>query len=182
MDTNDRLSLQPRILVVDDEASARDVLRRLLHEQGFAVECASDGQAALDRLAAFDPVGVLTDLQLPGLDGIQLCTQLRERDPMLPVILMTAHDDGQSILRGLRAGVDDYLTKPLDNEFLLSSLRRAIAVHAGRIEQQHARARIDALLAEARSAANRHEEVLAVVAHDLRSPLSVIQIATELRL
>lgn len=182
MDTNDSLALQPRILVVDDEASARHALRKLLHAEGFAVECASDGRAALDRLSAFDPDVVLTDLQLPGLDGIQLCTRLRERDPMLPVILMTAHDDAQSILRGLRAGVDDYLTKPLDIELLLSSLRRAIAVHAGRIEQQHARARTEALLAEARSAANRHEEVLAVVAHDLRSPLSVIQIATELLL
>ena len=171
-----------RILVVDDEPHARDALRELLLEQGFVVEAASDSQSAIEQAALFDPDVVLTDLQLTGLDGIQLCAALRERDPELPVILITAHDDAPSIIRGLRAGIDDYLTKPLDIELVLGSVQRVIAVHAARIEREHARSRTEPLLAEARSAAKHYEEVLAVVAHDLRSPLGVIQLATQLLL
>jgi len=168
-----------RILVVDDEPNARDALRAFLHERGFIVDSASDGQSAIEQTALFKPDVVLTDLHMAGLDGIQLCGALRERDPELPVVLMTAHDDAPSIIRGLRAGIDDYLTKPLDIELVLCSVRRVIGVHAARIEREHARHRSE-LLAEARAAATRYEDILAVVAHDLRSPLNVIQLAAEL--
>lgn len=182
MEAANRLTKQARILIVDDEPSTRAVLRQLLDDQGFAVRCASDGQSAFEQASDFDPDVVLTDLDMPRLDGIQLCERLREADPDLPVILVTAHDDARSILRGLRAGVDEYLTKPLDFDHVLFSLRRATDRRAARIEQEHARHRTELLLEEARSAMKRSEEVLAVVAHDLRNPLGVIQLTTQLLL
>jgi signal transduction histidine kinase len=179
MEAANQLTKQARILIVDDEPSARELLRQLLDDQGFAVRCASDGQSAFEQASHFDPDVVLTDLDMPRLDGIQLCERLRSLDPHLPVILLTAHDDARSILRGLRAGVDDYLTKPLDLELVLFSLRRATDRRAARIEQEQARHRTELLLEEARLAIKRSEEVLAVVAHDLRNPLGVIQLTTQ---
>lgn len=179
MEAANQLTKQARILIVDDEPSARAALQELLADEGFDVRCASDGQAAFEQASHFDPDVVLTDLHMPRLDGIQLCERLREVDPHLPVILVTAHDDAQSILRGLRAGVDEYLTKPLDLDLVLYSLRRATDKRAARIDQEQARHRTELLLEEARSAMKRSEEVLAVVAHDLRTPLWVIQLATQ---
>ncbi len=179
MEAANQLTKQVRVLIVDDERSARDVLRQLLDGEGFAVQCASDGQSAFEQASQFDPDVVLTDLDMPRLDGIQLCEKLRASDPELPVILVTAHDDAPSILRGLRAGVDEYLTKPLDLELVLFSLRRATDKRAGRIDQEQARHRAEVLLEEARAATKRFEEVLAVVAHDLRNPLGVIHLAAQ---
>jgi signal transduction histidine kinase len=167
---------QPRVLVVDDEKTNRDGLEKVLSSEDFVVACASDGPSALEQVARFDPDIVLTDLGMPGLDGIELCAKLREVDAELPVILMTVHDEPLSILRGLRAGIDDFLAKPLDVELVLLSLRRAIAKRAMQLEQKRLRAHNQLLFEESLATLTRYEEVLSVVSHDLRNPLAIINL------
>lgn len=179
MADRDDVTPRARILVVDDDASSREGLTLLLHIEGFVVACASDGQSALEEVPRFEPDVVLTDLHMPRLDGIGLCTKLRELDPMLPVILMTVNDDAAAVLRGLRAGLNDYLVKPLDIDLVLWSLRRAIGERAMQIEQEQLRARNVQLCEEARSTVKRYEEVLSVVSHDLKNPLGVIHLCAQ---
>jgi CheY-like chemotaxis protein len=100
-----------RILVVDDEPSARSGLEKLLRQEGFAVDVAEDGTTALGIFAEHPADVVVTDLKMPGMDGVELCGKLRDQDGQLPVIVVTAFGDVSSAIAAMRAGADDYLTK-----------------------------------------------------------------------
>lgn len=152
-----------RVLVVEDDEATRHALASMLRGEGFVVESARDGANAIDIESVFAPDVVLTDVQMPGMDGIELCARLHVRRPRLPVLLMTAFCEMQSTVRGLRAGAADFLTKPLDADTLLLSLRRSVAARAAVAE-------------------GAQDDVLAIVSHDLRTPLSVIQSAVPLLL
>ena len=107
-----------RILVVDDEMNARSALVELLSEEGYVVESAADGFKALGKAAEFAPDLVLTDLKMPGMDGLQLVARLREGDPDLPVVVMTAFGEVETAARAMRSGARDYLAKPVNVEEL----------------------------------------------------------------
>jgi signal transduction histidine kinase len=126
-----------RVLLVEDDDEARHALASMLHDEGFVVETARDGAHALEVASVFAPDVVLTDLERPGMDGIELSAHLHAERPHLPVLVMTAFREMQATVRGLRAG------------------------------------------AAARAA---NEEVLSIVSHDLRTPLSLIQTALPLLL
>ncbi len=128
-----------RILVVDDEASARSGLERLLVQEGFAVKSAPDGAAALRVAAEFAPDVVVTDLKMPTMDGLELLRRLREQDEALPVIVATAFGDVHSAVAAMRGGADDYLTKPIDIEALVLSIERTTARRALRVEAENLR-------------------------------------------
>ena len=115
-----------RILVVDDEPAARSGLERILGGESYTVVSAADGHQALEhaRQQTFD--AVITDLRMPGMSGIDLIGELRELDPMLPVIVATAFGDVQSAVQAMRAGADDYVTKPVDIDALSHILKRVI--------------------------------------------------------
>ncbi len=115
-----------RVLVVDDEASARSGLEKLLRSDGYQVETADGGPAALAARheTTFDVV--ITDLKMPGMDGVQLMKKLKELDRELPVIVVTAFSDVSSAVTAMRAGAEDYLTKPVDFDALLLAIDRAI--------------------------------------------------------
>lgn len=115
-----------RILIVDDESSARSALSEILSDEGFKVRTASDGFRALAAASEFDPDLVLTDLKMPGMDGLSLMARLREQDPAISVILMTAFGEVESAVHAMRAGACDYLTKPLNSDELLVILDRAM--------------------------------------------------------
>ncbi len=117
---------QARVLVVDDEPSARSGLEKLLQQDGYLVETAADGPAALDIAARWPPDVVVTDLKMPGMDGVELLGKLREQDADLPVVVVTAFGDVGSAVEAMRAGADDYLTKPVDFDALLLALERAL--------------------------------------------------------
>jgi two-component system response regulator HydG len=134
-----------RILVVDDEASARAGLERLLQGEGFLVRTAADGPLALVAAADFAPDVVVTDLQMPEMDGIELLKRLREQDHGLPVIVVTASSDVSAAVRAVRAGADEYLTKPIDFDTLLLAIERAT-------ERRVLRAETDTLRRQAREA------------------------------
>jgi DNA-binding NtrC family response regulator len=103
-----------RILVVDDEVNARTALVELLREDGYSVESAADGFKALGKLDDFAPDLVLTDLKMPGMDGVELLARVRERDADLPVIVMTAFGAVETAVGAMRAGARDYLLKPVN--------------------------------------------------------------------
>ncbi len=102
---------QKHILVVDDEASIRDVLTRYLEREGYAVEVAADGPGALEAAAQVSPDLIVLDLMLPGLDGLEVCHRLRMQSTV-PIIMLTARDEEADKVRGFTTGADDYLTKP----------------------------------------------------------------------
>ena len=128
-----------RILVVDDEASARTGLEKLLRQEGFTVRIEADGAAGLRAADEFAPDVVVTDLRMPQMDGMQLLTRLRERDRGLPVIVATAFGEVASAVAAMRAGADDYLMKPIDIDGLVLAIERAMERRALRTEAENLR-------------------------------------------
>ena len=114
---------RPRILVVDDDQSVRDSLRRSLHFNGYDVALAGDGAEALASIARATPDAVVMDVMMPRLDGIEATKALRSAGNDLPILVLTARDSVGDRVEGLDAGADDYLTKPFALEELLARLR-----------------------------------------------------------
>jgi DNA-binding NtrC family response regulator len=131
-----------RILVVDDEVNARTALLELLRDEGYAVESAADAFKALGKMADFAPELVLTDLKMPGMDGLQLLEKLREGDPDLPVIVMTAFGEVETAVRAMRAGARDYLNKPVNVGELSVVVARELEQRRIRAEAGQLRARL----------------------------------------
>lgn len=115
----------PRVLVVDDEVSILDTLQILLRGEGFEVATAKSGREALERFEETSPDVVLTDIRMPGVTGLDLLAQIRERDPETPVILMTAQASLQSAVQAVNQGAFYYLQKPFVNGELVALCRRA---------------------------------------------------------
>jgi DNA-binding response OmpR family regulator len=117
------------VLVVDDDPTVSDVVRRYLEQDGFRVRLAADGLAALAAVAAETPDLVVLDLMLGGIDGLEVCRRLRRERPDLPVVMLTALGEEADRVVGLEVGADDYVTKPFSvRELVLrvrSVLRRA---------------------------------------------------------
>jgi len=128
-----------RILVVDDEESARSALQTLLSGDGYGVETAEDGIVALERVNEAPPDLVVTDLQMPRMGGMTLLERLREQDRSLPVIVCTSLQDLESGVAAMRAGAEDYLTKPLDFDALTVSIERALERRDAKIETENLR-------------------------------------------
>ncbi|HWU38727.1 MAG TPA: sigma-54 dependent transcriptional regulator [Candidatus Acidoferrum sp.] len=114
-----------RILVVDDEGAQREILRTILSAEGYGVETAGSAAEALAKSARTRFDLVLTDLRMPGADGLSLVGQLTKEDPPTLVILMTAYGSMDSAEQALKQGAFDYLTKPLGREELLLTVNRA---------------------------------------------------------
>jgi two-component system response regulator HydG len=128
-----------RVLAVDDEASARKALEDLLSSQGYEAELAADGAAALERLAERPPDVIVTDLDMPKMNGMQLLAAVRERDRDLPVIVVTSASELRSAVDAMRAGANDYLAKPVDFDALLLAISRAVEQRDVRIENENLR-------------------------------------------
>jgi DNA-binding response OmpR family regulator len=111
-----------RVLVVDDEPVLADTIRYNLRREGYEVQVAGDGQEALRIAQAAAPDLVVLDLMLPGLDGLEVCRQLR-RESTVPILMLTAKDDEVDKIVGLEVGADDYMTKPFSMRELLARVR-----------------------------------------------------------
>jgi len=109
--------------VVDDDPSVRDSLRRSLEFNGYEVSTADNGQLALEALDNVAPDAVILDVNMPVMDGLEACRQLRAAGHDLPVLMLTAREDVRDRVLGLDAGADDYLPKPFALEELLARLR-----------------------------------------------------------
>jgi len=128
------MDVAERVLVVDDDATVADVVRRYLERDGYAVQLAADGETALRLAAEHEPDLVVLDLMLPGIDGLEVCRRLRTRSDV-PIVMLTALGEESDRVVGLQLGADDYVTKPFSPRELAlrvaSVLRRAHAAPPG---------------------------------------------------
>ncbi|MBU2603789.1 MAG: response regulator transcription factor [Actinobacteria bacterium] len=111
------------ILVVEDDPTISDLLAYNLRRAGYAVRQERSGTAGLEAALGDAIALVLLDLMLPGLDGVAAAREIRRRRPTLPVIMLTARDDRETVLRGFEAGADDFVTKPFDMDVLLARIQ-----------------------------------------------------------
>ncbi|AGZ42963.1 response regulator transcription factor [Actinoplanes friuliensis] len=114
------------LLVVDDDPTVSDVVRRYLEQDGHSVRLAADGAEALAAAAAYPPDLAVLDLMMPGIDGIEVCRRLRTRWPHLPVVMLTALGEEADRVLGLEVGADDYVTKPFSPRELVLRIRSVL--------------------------------------------------------
>ena len=125
-----------RVLVVDDDPDMLRLLARMIEGEGMRADTVPDGDAALVHAMASPPDLLLLDVMLPGLDGFSVCERLK-RDPataMIPIVLVTALADTASRVRGIRAGADDFLSKPVQREELIARVQTLRRLHETRLE------------------------------------------------
>src|SRR5437867_13402210 len=124
-----------RVLVVDDEPQITRVLRTVLTSQGYQVQTAGEGQAALANFNEWHPELVITDLFMPRMDGLELCKRIRAVSAV-PIIVLSVKGEERAKVEALDSGADDYVTKPFGIDELLArvraALRRATGGRAGR--------------------------------------------------
>jgi len=125
-----------RVLVVDDDPDMAAYLARLLQSEGLAAETVSNGDAAMVYVMSTPPDLVLLDIMMPGTDGFEICARLKAdtATAMIPVVLVTALEDQQSRVRGIKAGADDFLSKPVHREELVARVETLKRLHATRRE------------------------------------------------
>jgi two-component system response regulator GlrR len=163
---------KPRILVVDDDENLLRLLTIRLRRAGYGVDAAAGGRDALARARSSQPDVVITDVRMPGLDGMALFESLRAQHPTLPVIILTAHGTIPDAVEATRRGVFAYLTKPFDSDELLGSVDQALQVVGWTASHERAESAewrqaiitrspvMEALLQEARLVAQSDSSVL----------------------
>jgi DNA-binding response OmpR family regulator len=117
---------RPRVLVADDEASVRDLLSKTLALAEYDVDLAADGRTAMDRLRAVPYDLLITDLKMPGVDGLTVIREARRLKADIPVIIITGFSTEASAIEALNLGVSGYLTKPFRIPRVLSAAARAL--------------------------------------------------------
>ncbi|HET7104116.1 MAG TPA: sigma-54 dependent transcriptional regulator [Terracidiphilus sp.] len=127
--SSSNLSVSASILVIDDEAGIRESLEVLLALEGYAVSTALDAEQGLRTLELENFDLVLLDLALPGQSGLELLPRIKERQPETPVIMITAYGTVDNVVEAIRAGAENFVQKPWDNEKLMADIRSAIARH-----------------------------------------------------
>lgn len=162
------------VLVVDDSEQVRTLLRRMLEGEGYVVRVAGNGAEALSAIAKESPDLVLMDVMMPGMDGLSALRRLRSRPETaeLPVILVTALDTVDQIVRGLDLGANDYLTKPIQLEVLMARARTQLKIKRLQDERRRDIQRL-------RELDELKDKFLQIAAHDLRNPLANIALGLE---
>src|SRR5437867_8296439 len=115
-----------RILVVEDDRAVQKALKRLFESEGFAVEISADGKSALDAFRATGPAAIVLDLRLPSMSGRDVCREIKQQSPAVPVIVLSAASDVSDKVLLLELGADDYVTKPFSPRELLARVRAAV--------------------------------------------------------
>ena len=116
------------VWVVDDDSSIRWVLQRTLSQAGIGVECFEEGRTLLDRLQHEQPHAIISDIRMPGIDGLELLAHISSHYPDLPVIITTAHSDLDSAVASYQQGAFEYLPKPFDTDEVITITKRALAL------------------------------------------------------
>jgi two-component system alkaline phosphatase synthesis response regulator PhoP len=111
------------VLVVDDEPNIVELQRLYLEREGFRVDTAGDGPAALEAAARLHPALIILDIMLPGMDGLEVCRKLRTANDPVPILMVTARDEDIDKIIGLEMGADDYLTKPFNPRELVARVK-----------------------------------------------------------
>ena len=121
-----------RVLIVDDDQALLQGLPQALRlrMEGVRVDTADSGTAALDRIAALDYDAIVTDLKMPGMDGLDLLAKIRTHRPDTPTLMITGHGEHDLVVHALRGGAYDFIQKPIDRDDFVGALTRAIQAHA----------------------------------------------------
>src|SRR5213080_4744372 len=148
---------QPRVLIVDDDAALLQALPEALRlrMREVTVDTADSAAAALDRIAARDYDAIVTDIKMPGMDGLGLLAEIRTRRPDTPTLVITAYGENDLIVGALRGGASDFLQKPIDRDYFIAALQRAM-------ETREANRRVK----ERQLALERHLNELEVIVED----------------
>jgi DNA-binding response OmpR family regulator len=128
----------PRILLVDDDASLLDVLGLAFADAGYTVSTAPDGARALGAALRDEPDAIVSDVNMPGLDGFSLCRKLREKGKSVPIVLLTSRDNEIDEALGLELGADDYVAKPFSTRVLLARVAALLRRDAMRKQRESA--------------------------------------------
>ena len=190
---------EPRILVVDDSEIIREMLASYLGTLGYRVDVASDGQSALDKFLIFRYQLIISDLQMPFVEGLSLLKQVKAIAAQTQVIILTGHATLDSAVEALRLGAYDYQFKPLDNmESFARLVDRALKHYALLTENERlveelrqANAQLESQVAERtrelqianeslRSLDRLKNDFISVVSHELRTPLAAVVLQTQM--
>jgi two-component system, LuxR family, response regulator FixJ len=143
--------------VIDDDEAIRQSLEFLLHAAKFAVKTYPSAASFLQALPGIGPGCIVTDVRMPGMNGIELLRRLRELKVGVPVIVVTGHGDVPLAVEAMRIGAADFLEKPFDDEVLLASVRSALRQQGAETERRSARAAVESRVA---ALSNRERDVL----------------------
>lgn len=135
-----------KVLLIDDEQEFVETLAERLQTRGFSVSTALSGDEGLGRLDQMKPDVVILDVLMPGKNGIQTLKEIRERDPLVEIMMLTGHATIDTAIEGLKLGAFDYLKKPTDTKELIEKILRAYARKSEQ-EERIRRAQLDKIVA-----------------------------------
>lgn len=168
---------QPLVLVVDDSPTDRMLMKMVLEKQGLRVEEAGDGEEAIGKVETLFPDVVLTDVIMPRMNGFELCKKMKlkqkETNRYIPVIMMTGYLDPETHDRALAAGVDEFLTKPVETMVILTRVRSLLKIKELYEKVQNAYEKLQ-------ESEKMKEDLVQMVAHDMKNPLTAIRGYSEL--
>ena len=162
-----------QILIVDDEPRNLRLLEALLKTDGYEVQKASTGEEALRKVQEKNPDLILLDVMMPGEDGFGICRKLRSEKPfrLTPIVMVTALNSTEDKVQGLKAGADDFLSKPVNKDELLAKVQSLLRIHVLQLELERSRKELAAKNRNLEELACYKEQLTQMLVHDLRNPL-----------
>ena len=183
----------PHILIVDDDHALLHALPEAIHLRldQVKIDTCDSAALALEQLASSDYDAVVTDIKMPGMDGLALLEQIHTLRPETPTLLITGHGEHDLAVQALRGGAYDFIQKPIDRDYFIASLQRAIQVkqlrreveaqqralesHAAQLEQA-----VEERTRELREANEAKDLFLSIASHELKTPLTTLKTMTQL--
>src|SRR2546422_946274 len=165
------------VLIVDDDPALLQALPQALRLRmgGVTVETADSAAAALERIAVQDYDAVVTDIKMPGMDGLALLAEIRTRRPDTPTLMITAHGENDLVVGALRGGACDFIQKPIDREYFIAALHRAMATREARRRVKEQQLALERHLGELESIVEQRTRERRQRTRVSESPLSLLQ-------